>query len=128
MVVFGSGSYCWFGRYNSWIYVTVTQRIFVLCRCNVRKLLLATVCFIVLTVGAQAKPVRLGLIDNRWVIEYESELFAGACIANDEIRPFKTEDSLLLPLIHRKGKGQKNFGSSVLLVRSGLGLRAAQLI
>src|SRR5436309_6307587 len=45
------------------------------------KLLLATVCVIVLTVGAQAKPVQLGSIDNRWVIEYESELLAGACIA-----------------------------------------------
>src|SRR5436190_23711288 len=27
------------------------------------------------------KPVQLGSIDNRWVIEYESELLAGACIA-----------------------------------------------
>ena len=46
-----------------------------------KKLSLATVCVIALTVGAQAKPVQLGLIDNRWVIEYDSELFAGACIA-----------------------------------------------
>ena len=46
-----------------------------------QKLLLATVCVIVLTIGAQAKPIQLGLIDNRWVIEYDSELFAGACIA-----------------------------------------------
>ena len=46
-----------------------------------KKLLLATGCVIALTVGAQAKPVELTLIDNRWVIEYESELFAGACIA-----------------------------------------------
>ena len=45
------------------------------------KLRLATVCVIALTVGAQAKPVQLGLIDNKWVIEYDSELFAGACIA-----------------------------------------------
>jgi len=46
-----------------------------------KKLLLATVCVIALTVVAQAKPVQLGLIDNKWVIEYDSELFAGACIA-----------------------------------------------
>ncbi len=46
-----------------------------------KKLVLATVCLVALTVGAQAKPVQLGLIDNRWVIEYDSELFAGACIA-----------------------------------------------
>src|SRR5256885_6230162 len=45
------------------------------------KLLLATVCVGALTVGAQAKPVQLASIDNRWVIEYDSELFAGACIA-----------------------------------------------
>jgi S1-C subfamily serine protease len=45
------------------------------------KLLLATVCAIALTVVAQAKPVHLGLIDTKWVIEYDSELFAGACIA-----------------------------------------------
>ena len=46
-----------------------------------QKLLLATVCVIALTVGAQAKPIQLALIDNRWAIEYDSELFAGACIA-----------------------------------------------
>jgi hypothetical protein len=46
-----------------------------------KKRFLTTVCVIALTVGAQAKPVRLGLIDNKWVIEYDSELFAGACIA-----------------------------------------------
>jgi hypothetical protein len=46
-----------------------------------KKLLLATVCAIALTVGAQAKPVQLTLLDNRWVIAYDSELFAGACIA-----------------------------------------------
>jgi len=46
-----------------------------------KKLLLATGCVIALTVGAQAKPIQLGLIDNKWVIEYDSELFAGACIA-----------------------------------------------
>jgi hypothetical protein len=47
----------------------------------VKKLLLVTVCVIALTGGAQAKPVQVGLIDNKWVIEYDSELFAGACIA-----------------------------------------------
>src|SRR5262245_58102308 len=28
-----------------------------------------------------SKAIQLTLIDNRWVIEYDSELFAGACIA-----------------------------------------------
>jgi S1-C subfamily serine protease len=46
-----------------------------------KKLLRATVCLVALTVGAQAKPVQLALVDNRWAIEYDSELFAGACIA-----------------------------------------------
>ena len=41
-----------------------------------KKLVLATVCLVALTVGAQAKPVQLGLIDTRWAIEYNSELFA----------------------------------------------------
>ena len=45
-----------------------------------KKLLVASVCVIALTIGAQAKPIRQTLID-RWVIEYDSELFAGACIA-----------------------------------------------
>jgi len=45
-----------------------------------KKFLLATVCVIALTVGAQAKPIQQTLID-RWVIAYDSELFAGACIA-----------------------------------------------
>jgi S1-C subfamily serine protease len=48
---------------------------------KMKKLLLATVCVIALTAEAQAKPVHLGLIDTKWVIEYDSELFAGACIA-----------------------------------------------
>jgi hypothetical protein len=47
---------------------------------RMKKPLLATVCVIALTVGAQAKPVQLSLIDD-WVIEYDSELSAGACIA-----------------------------------------------
>jgi hypothetical protein len=46
-----------------------------------KKLFLATVCVIALTIGAQAKPVQLGIIDNKWVIQYDLELFAGACIA-----------------------------------------------
>ena len=46
-----------------------------------KKLVLATVCLVALTVGAQAKPVQLASIDNRWIIEYDPELFAGACIA-----------------------------------------------
>ena len=48
---------------------------------RMKKLLLATVCVIALTLGAQAKPVQLPFLDNRWVIAYDSELFAGACIA-----------------------------------------------
>jgi hypothetical protein len=32
-----------------------------------KKLLLATVRLVALTVGAQAKPAQLGLIDNSWV-------------------------------------------------------------
>jgi S1-C subfamily serine protease len=55
-----------------------------------KKLLLVAVCVVALTVGAQAKPVQLGSIDNTWVIAYDSELFAGACIA--------TMDSNLLKL------------------------------
>jgi hypothetical protein len=46
-----------------------------------KKLFLATVCVIALNVAVQAKPVQLSLIDNRWAIEYDSETFAGACIA-----------------------------------------------
>jgi hypothetical protein len=46
-----------------------------------KKLLPAAVCIIALTVGAQAKPIQLASIDNSWAIEYDSELFAGACIA-----------------------------------------------
>src|SRR5215831_19580167 len=59
------------------------------------KLLLATVCVIALTVGAQAKPVQLGSIDNRWVIEYESELFAGACIATTNFNLLKLKLSFI---------------------------------
>src|SRR5262245_58754062 len=44
------------------------------------KLFLATVCVIALNVVVQAKPVQLTPVD-KWVIEYDSELFAGACIA-----------------------------------------------
>jgi trypsin-like peptidase len=60
-----------------------------------QKLLLATVCVIVLTAGAQAKPVQLASIDNRWVIEYESELFAGACIATTNFNLLKLKLSFI---------------------------------
>jgi S1-C subfamily serine protease len=46
------------------------------------KKLLAAVCLVALTVAAQARPVQIGSLDNNnWVIAYDSELFAGACIA-----------------------------------------------
>ena len=71
----------WLGLYNSWIYQPVSKRLLVLHRdVRMKRLLLAAVCVIALTVGAQAKPVQLGLIDNAWVIQYDSELFAGACM------------------------------------------------
>jgi hypothetical protein len=60
-----------------------------------QNLLLATVCVIVLTAGAQAKPVQLASIDNRWVIEYESELFAGACIATTNFNLLKLKLSFI---------------------------------
>jgi hypothetical protein len=60
-----------------------------------KKLLLATVCVVALTVGAQAKPVQLGKLDNAWIIEYDSELFAGACIATFEYNHFKLKFSFL---------------------------------
>src|SRR5262245_2070010 len=60
----------------------VSKRLLVLHRdARMKKLLLATVCVIALTLWAQAKPVQLTSPDNRWVIAYDSELFAGACIA-----------------------------------------------
>jgi hypothetical protein len=62
---------------------------------KMKKLLLATVCVIALTAGAQAKPVQLGLIDNRWVIEYDSELFAGACIATIDYNLLKLKISFI---------------------------------
>ena len=60
-----------------------------------KKLLLATVCVIALTIGAQAKPVQLGSIDNRWVIEYDSELFAGACIATTDYNLLRLKISFI---------------------------------
>jgi S1-C subfamily serine protease len=60
-----------------------------------KKLVLATVCLVALTVGAQAKPVQLGLIDNKWVIEYDSELFAGACIATMNYNLLKLKVSFI---------------------------------
>ena len=60
-----------------------------------KKLLLATVCLVALTVGAQAKPVQLALLDDRWVIEYDSELFAGACIATMSYNLLKLKISFI---------------------------------
>src|SRR5215469_16859036 len=60
-----------------------------------KKLLLATVCVIALTVGAQAKPIQQTVIDNRWVIEYDSELFAGACIATIDYNLLKLKISFI---------------------------------
>ena len=60
-----------------------------------KKYLLATVCLVALTAGAQAKPERLGLVNNAWVIEYDSELFAGACIATLEYNYIKLKLSFL---------------------------------
>jgi hypothetical protein len=60
-----------------------------------KKLFLATVCVIALTAGAQAKPVQLALIDNRWVIEYDSELFAGACVATTDYNLLKLKISFI---------------------------------
>ena len=60
-----------------------------------KKLLVASVCVIALTVGAQAKPVQLGSIDNTWVIAYDSELFAGACIATMDYNLLKLKISFI---------------------------------
>src|SRR5262249_34478252 len=59
------------------------------------KLLVASVCVIALTVGAQAKPIQQTIIDNRWVIEYDSELFAGACIATIDYNLLKLKISFI---------------------------------
>ena len=69
-----------------------------------KKLVLATVCLVALTVGAQAKPVHLGLIDTKWVIEYDSELFAGACIATLKYDLLKLKISFITAY-PQKGKG-----------------------
>jgi hypothetical protein len=60
-----------------------------------KKLLLATVCVVALTVGAQAKPVQQALIDNSWVIAYDSELVAGACIATMNYNLLKLKISFI---------------------------------
>src|SRR5262249_13885420 len=60
-----------------------------------KKLLVASVCVIALTVGAQAKPIQLALIDNRWVIAYDSEEFAGACIATMDYDLLKLKISFI---------------------------------
>ena len=59
------------------------------------KPLLAIVCVIALTVGAQAEPIQLALIDNSWVIEYDSALFAGACIATMDYDLLKLKISFI---------------------------------
>ena len=61
-----------------------------------KKLFLATVCVIALHVGVQAKPIQLPFADNVWVIEYDSELFAGACIATTSYNlPLKLKISFI---------------------------------
>jgi S1-C subfamily serine protease len=60
-----------------------------------KKLLPAAVCIIALTVGVQAKPIQLTSIDNGWVIEYDSELFAGACIATMNYNLLKLKISFI---------------------------------
>ena len=60
-----------------------------------KQLLLVTVCAVALSAWAQAKPVQLGLIDNRWVIEYDAELFAGACIATTDSNLLKLKISFI---------------------------------
>jgi len=73
-----------------------SKRLLVLHRdVRMKKLLLATVCVIALTVGAQAKPIQQTVIDNRWVIEYDSELFAGACIATIDYNLLKLKISFI---------------------------------
>jgi Trypsin-like peptidase domain len=79
VAVSGWESYWWLGLYNTW--QSANAYLFFTGLVRMKKLVLATVCVIALTVVAQAKPVQLGLIDNKWAIEYDSELFAGACIA-----------------------------------------------
>ena len=59
-----------------------------------KKFFLATVCLIALTVGAQAKPIQQTLID-RWVIAYDSELYAGACIATMDYSLLKLKISFI---------------------------------
>jgi hypothetical protein len=56
---------------------------------RMRKLFLATVCVIALNVGVQAKPVQLTPVD-KWVIEYDSELFALRMYSDDGLESFKT--------------------------------------
>ena len=60
-----------------------------------KKLLLAIGCIIALSVGAQAKAIQLELIDNKWVIAYDSELFAGACIATMDYSLLKLKISFI---------------------------------
>jgi S1-C subfamily serine protease len=61
---------------------------------RMRKLFLATVCVIALNVGVQAIPVQLTPVD-KWVIEYDSELFAGACIATTGLNLLRLKISFI---------------------------------
>jgi S1-C subfamily serine protease len=61
---------------------------------RMKKLFLATVCVIALNVGVQAKPIQLTSVD-RWAIEYDSELFAGACIATTGYNLLKLKISFI---------------------------------
>jgi hypothetical protein len=70
---------------------------------RMKKLCLATVCVIALNVGVQAKPVQLTSVD-RWVIEYDSELFAGACIATTGQNLLRLKISLITAY-PREGQG-----------------------
>src|SRR5262249_32478992 len=70
-----------------------------------KKFLLATVCVIALTVWAQAKPIQQTLID-RCVIAYDSELFAGACIATTGYDLLKLKISFITAY-PREGEGSE---------------------
>jgi hypothetical protein len=109
---------------SAWIYLIVNKRLVVLHRdVRMKKLLLATVCVIALTVGAQAKPVHLAFIDDRWAIEYDSELFAGACIATIGYNLLKLKVSFITAYPKEGTEKLWFIGFS-----SGLGLRVAQLM
>jgi hypothetical protein len=92
------------GLYNTW--QSANAYLFFTGLVRMKKLLLATICVIALTVGAQAKPVQLGLID-KWVIEYDSELFAGACIATVKYDLLKLKISFITAYPKGRGRDRK---------------------